>query len=273
LTFPDFSQFTNFKVYEIAITLALVASLETLLSVEATDKLDPYKRNTPTNRELKAQGVGNIVSGLLGGLPVTQVIVRSSANINSGGRTKLSTITHGVILLFSALLIPKYLNYIPMASLAAVLLLVGYKLARVPLFISMYRLGWEQFIPFMATIIAIIATDLLRGIVIGMFFAIFFILRKNYKHSYHYNKETHHEGEIIRLILSEEVTFLNKGSILQTLHNLPEDSKVIIDGSRSVNIDYDVAEAIYEFKNHAAALKNITVELIDIPENEKVGGH
>ncbi|MCW5906506.1 MAG: SulP family inorganic anion transporter [Chitinophagales bacterium] len=272
-TFPDFSQFTNLKVYEIAVTLAIVASLESLLSVEATDKLDPYKRNTPTNRELKAQGMGNIVSGLLGGLPVTQVIVRSSANINSGGRTKLSTIVHGIILLLSAIIIPKYLNYIPMASLAAILLLVGYKLARVPLLVSMFRLGWEQFIPFAATIIAIIATDLLRGILIGMFFAIFFILRKNYKHSYHYNKETHSEGEAIRLVLSEEVTFLNKGSILQTLHNLPEDSRVIIDGSNSVNIDYDVAEAIYEFKNHSAALKNIQVELVDIPENEKVRGH
>jgi carbonic anhydrase len=272
-TFPDFSQITNFKVYEIAFTLAIVASLETLLSVEATDKLDPYKRNTPTNRELKAQGIGNIVSGMLGGLPITQVIVRSSANINSGGKTKLSTIIHGIILLLSAILIPQYLNYIPMASLAAILLLVGYKLAKFSLFKGMYKLGWEQFIPFTVTIVAIIATDLLRGIAVGLCVAIFFIIRKNYKHSYHYDKQTQVDGEHIRLILSEEVSFLNKGSILQTLHHLPEKSKVIIDGSNSVYIDYDVVEAIYEFKNHTAGLKNIQVELIGIPENEKVGAH
>lgn len=272
-TLPDFSYFSNLKVYEVAFTLAIVASLESLLSVEATDKLDPYKRNTPTNRELKAQGLGNIVSGMLGGLPVTQVIVRSSANINSGGKTKLSAIIHGVILLLSAIIIPKYLNYIPMASLAAILLLVGYKLAQVSLFRGMYRLGWEQFIPFTVTIAAIISTDLLRGIAIGLVVAVFFILRKNYKHSYNYDKVSHRGGDPIRLVLSEEVSFLNKGSILQTLHHLPEGSKVIVDGSNSVYIDYDVAEAIHEFKNHSAALKGISVELVDIPDNEKVGAH
>jgi MFS superfamily sulfate permease-like transporter len=272
-TLPDFSQITNFKVYELAVTLAIVASLESLLSVEATDRLDPYKRNTPTNRELKAQGAGNIVSGLLGGLPVTQVIVRSSANISAGGKTKTSTIVHGAVLLLSAMFIPAYLNYIPMATLAAILLLVGYKLTRLPLIVSMYRLGWEQFVPFMATLIAIVATDLLRGIAIGMCFAIFYILRKNYSNSYHLQKEATPEGEFIKLKLSEEVTFLNKGSILQTLHHLPENSWVIIDGSGSVHIDYDVAEAIHDFKNHTAALKDIQVRLIDIPENEKVGGH
>lgn len=271
--FPDFTQITNFKVYELAFTLAIVASLESLLSVEATDRLDPYKRNTPTNRELKAQGAGNIVSGLLGGLPITQVIVRSSANITAGGRTKTSTIIHGLVLLLSAMFIPAYLNFIPMASLAAILLLVGYKLARVGLFKQMYKLGWEQFIPFIATIIAIVATDLLKGIAVGMFFAVFYILRKNLKNSYHLHKEVNGDKHFIKLHLSEEVTFLNKGSILETLHHLPENSSVIIDGSNSVFIDYDVAEAIYDFKDHAAVLKDIHVQLIDIPENEKVGGH
>ncbi|MBL7776962.1 MAG: SulP family inorganic anion transporter [Chitinophagales bacterium] len=269
-TFPDFSAISNPKVFELALTLAIVASLESLLSVEATDKLDPFKRNTPTNRELKAQGLGNMVSGLLGGLPITQVIVRSSANINSGGRTKISAITHGIILLLSAIIIPQFINLIPMAALACILLLVGYKLARVQLFSAMYRLGWEQFLPFIVTIVAIVGTDLLRGIALGFCVSIFFILRKNYKHSYYINKST---GSEIRLQLSEEVTFLNKGSILQTLHHLPENASVVVDGSRSVHIDYDVAEAIYEFKNHTAALKNIKVELIGIPENEKAGGH
>jgi carbonic anhydrase len=271
--FPDFTQFSNFEVYKVAFTLAIVASLETLLSVEATDKLDPFKRNTPTNRELKAQGVGNIVSGLIGGLPVTQVIVRSSANINSGGRTKLATITHGAILLLSAILIPAFLNYIPLASLAAILLLVGYKLSNISLYRGMYKLGWEQFIPFITTVVAILYTDLLRGIGIGMVVAIYFILRKNYKHSYYYKKETHKDGEVIRLILSEEVTFLNKGNIQLTLEKLPHNSKVIIDGSKSVNIDYDVVEIIHDFKNHRADSNNIEVELIAIPKVEKVGGH
>ncbi len=270
---PDFSAITNVQVYKVAATLAIVASLETLLSVEATDKLDPFKRSTPTNRELKAQGIGNMVSGLIGGLPVTQVIVRSSANINAGGKTKLAAITHGAILLLSAIFIPAYLNFIPLASLAAILLLVGYKLSNVSLYKGMYKLGWEQFVPFVTTVVAILYTDLLKGIGVGMVVAVYFILRKNYKHSYYYKKEQHPEGEVVKLILSEEVTFLNKGSILLTLNNLPEGSKVVIDGSRTVSIDYDVAEIIHEFKNHTAEEKGIHVELIDIPEMEKVGGH
>ena len=270
---PDFSAINRPEVYTVAFTLAIVASLESLLSVEATDKLDPYKRNTPTNQELKAQGMGNIVSGLIGGLPITQVIVRSSANIDSGGRTKMATIIHGLILLLSAIFIPMYLNLIPLASLAAILLLVGYKLAKFSLFKGMYKLGWEQFIPFVVTVIAILSTDLLKGIAIGMVVAIYFILRKNYKHSYHYKKEEHSDGKVITLILSEEVTFLNKGSIGLTLDHLPANSKVIIDGSKSMNIDYDVLEIIQDFILHSAPLKNITVETKGIDSVTSVGGH
>ena len=270
---PDFSAFTKIEVYTVAFTLAIVASLETLLSVEATDKLDPYKRNTPTSRELKAQGVGNMLSGLIGGLPITQVIVRSSANIESGGRSKMATMVHGSILLISAMLIPRYLNFIPLASLAAILLMVGYKLSKFSLYQGMYKLGKEQFIPFFVTVIAILGTDLLKGIAIGMVVAIYFILRKNYKHSYHYKKEEHRDGEVITLVLSEEVTFLNKGSIGLTLDHLPENSKVIIDGSKSLNIDYDVLEIIQEFKEHAAPMKNITVETKGIRSVSSVGGH
>ena len=173
-TFPDFKALTNFEVWKIAIVIAIVASLETLLCVEATDKLDPDKRITPTNRELKAQGLGNIVSGLIGGLPLTQVIVRSSANINFGGKTKMSAVLHGVFLLISAIFIAGLLNLIPLASLAAILLMVGYKLAKPSLFKQMYKLGWEQFIPFLATIVAIIATDLLKGITVGILVGIFY---------------------------------------------------------------------------------------------------
>jgi MFS superfamily sulfate permease-like transporter len=272
-TLPDFTAITNPDVYIVAFTLAIVASLETLLCVEATDKLDPFKRKTPTNRELKAQGIGNIISGLIGGLPVTQVIVRSSANINSGGKTKLSTIIHGGILLLAALFIPRFLNLIPLASLAAILLLVGYKLSKVSLYKEMYKLGWEQFVPFVVTVLAILFTDLLKGIGIGMVVAIYFILRKNYKHPYYFHREKHHEGEIINLRLSEEVTFLNKGSIQLTLDHIPNNSKVIIDGTKSVNIDYDVLEIIQNFKRHTAPYKNIVVETKGIEEVDSKGGH
>jgi MFS superfamily sulfate permease-like transporter len=272
-TFPDFSFITNPAVYTVAFTLAIVASLESLLSVEATDKLDPFKRITPTNRELKAQGMGNIVSGLIGGLPVTQVIIRSSANIASGGKTKMSTIIHGFILLLTVIAIPTYLNLIPLASLAAILLLVGYKLSKLSLYQQMYKLGWDQFIPFIVTIVAILLTDLLRGIAIGMVFAIYFILRKNYQHSYFYEKSEHHEGEVITIKLSQEVSFLNKGSIGNTLQKLPENSTVVIDGTNSLNIDYDVLEIIQDFKNHTAPSKNITVKTLGIKGVETVGGH
>ncbi len=270
---PDFSALSNPEVYVVAFTIAIVASLETLLCVEATDKLDPYKRNTPANQELKAQGIGNIVSGLIGGLPITQVIVRSSANINAGGKTKLSTITHGLILLLSAILIPRYLNLIPLASLAAILLVVGYKLSKISLYKEMYRLGWDQFIPFIVTIIAILATDLLKGIAIGMAFAIFYILRKNYRHAYHYKKEKKDNQEVITLRLSEEVTFLNKASIQLSLDDMPRDSKVVIDGSNSIAIDHDVLEIIHDFKKMAAPQRNIDVETIAVPEVNSSAHH
>jgi carbonic anhydrase len=268
--FPKFTDVTNPDIYIVAFTIAIVASLETLLCVEATDKLDPQKRNTPTNRELQAQGIGNIVSGLIGGLPITQVIVRSSTNINAGAQTKLSAIMHGVILLISAITIPTFLNRIPLATLAAILLMVGYKLSNISLYKSMYSFGWGQFIPFMATVVGILFTDLLKGIGIGMVFAIFYILRTNYRHAYHYKKETGSNGEIIRMRLSEEVTFLNKASIQMGLENVPPNSKVIIDGSSSVKIDHDVLEIIEEFKQQRAPNKNIQVETIGIRSLESV---
>lgn len=261
---PDFTAITNPQVYVVAITLALVASLETLLCVEATDKLDPLKRSTPTNRELKAQGIGNMVAGLIGGLPITQVIVRSSANINAGARSKISTMSHGAILLLAAYFIPRFLNLIPLASLAAILLMVGYKLSRFSLYRTMFKLGYEQFIPFISTVVGILLTDLLKGIAIGMGVAIFFILRKNYKHSYHYKKETTHQQETITIRLSEEVTFLNKASIQAKLDEVPGDARVIIDGSHSVHIDHDVLEIIHDFMAHTAPQKNIKVETVGI---------
>ena len=268
-TFPDFSHLSNPQVYVTAGILALIASLETLLCVEATDKLDPYKRITPTNRELKAQGWGNLISGMIGGLPVTQVIVRSSTNITFGGRTKMSTILHGCFLLASALLIPQVLNMIPLATLAAVLLIVGYKLAKPSLFKAMYKLGWNQFVPFMATVIGIVFTDLLTGIAIGMAVAIYYILRGHYGNPYVCELDKKSGKLKCKIILAEEVSFLNKGNILQTLKRLPPDTHLVIDGSNSRVIDHDVIEVIRDFTINARS-KNVQVEVVGIPLNQQV---
>ena len=232
---PDFSFLSQTNIYVIALTMAVVASLETLLSVEATDKLDPKKRVTPTNRELMAQGAGNIVSGFIGGLPITQVIVRSSANIQSGGKTKLSGIMHGFLLLISVILVPNVLNYIPLGVLASILFVVGFKLAKPSLFKQMYKLGAKQFIPFLITIIGIVFTDLLTGIGLGVAVAIFYLVRGSYKNSHFMHiKETDDEVHRVEMTLAEEVTFLNKGAILKELDNLPDFTEITIDIRDSV---------------------------------------
>jgi SulP family sulfate permease len=267
-TFPDFTQLSNPAIYKIAIVLAIVASLETLLCVEATDKLDPDKRITPTNRELKAQGLGNIISGLIGGLPLTQVIVRSSANISFGGKTKMSAILHGVFLLISAITVSSLLNMIPLSSLAAVLIMVGYKLAKPKLFRQMYKLGWEQFVPFMATIIAILLTDLLMGITIGMMFGIFYTLRHSFLNSHHLkiSLDKTDGTQVFHMELAEEVSFFNKASVLQALDEIPENSKVIIDCTKSKSIAHDVIEIIVDYRTNAKN-KNIQVETINFIES------
>ena len=264
-TFPNFSAFANPDVYKVGFVIAIIGSLETLLSVEATDKMDPRKNITLPNRELKAQGLGNIISGLLGGLPITQVIVRSSANIAFGAKTKLSTILHGFLLLVSAVTIASTLNMIPLASLAAVLLMVGYKLAKPSLVKEMYQLGWEQFGPFAVTIIAIVATDLLKGISAGIVVSLFFTLRNAFLNSYTMKDITTNENghELHHLHLAEEVTFFNKPSILKALNAIPERSHVIIDGRNIKAIDYDVVELIKDYKINAKT-KGISVETINL---------
>ncbi len=266
-TRPDFSALGNLDVYKVGFVLAIVASLETLLSVEATDKLDPKKWVTPTNRELKAQGLGNMISGFIGGLPITQVIVRSSANITFGAQTKLSTIVHGILLLISAITIASLLNMIPLASLAAVLLMVGYKLAKPALFVQMYKLGWEQFVPFTATVVAIIATDLLKGITVGLLIGTFYTLRHSYRNSHHMKDAvTTQDGrEVHHLVLAEEVSFFNKASVLRELEAIPPNSKVIIDCTRTVSLAYDVQELIQEYRTNAPS-KGIHVETINFIE-------
>lgn len=266
-TTPDFTQLGNPKVYLIGATMAIVASLETLLCVEATDKLDPEKRITPTNRELLAQGTGNIVSGFIGGLPITQVIVRSSANIQSGGKTKASAFIHGVLLLVSVISIPFVLNLIPLASLAAILFVVGFKLAKPALFKQLYKMGHAQFVPFIITVIGIVFTDLLVGIGIGFAVAIFYILYNNYKIPYHFDPETYKAGDPVVIELSEEVSFLNKGSILQTLNHLPNNTKVTIDGRKTRSIHPDVVEIIEDFQQNGM---NRGIELTCLGMDDKV---
>lgn len=260
--FPNFSVIGNTEIWITAFTIALVASLETLLCVEATDKLDPYKRTTPANRELFAQGVGNSISGLLGGLPVTQVIVRSSANIQSGGRTKLSAIIHGLLLFISVMLIPKLLNMIPLSVLAAVLFIVGFKLAKPSLFKTMYQLGWKQFIPFIVTVVGLVFTDLLIGIALGLAVGIVVILIKSYQNSHFLHIEDKGNGEnMIKMTLAEEVTFINKGAILKELDRLPENSYLELDVRKTRYLDNDIIEILEDFSGKAKS-KNITIKLI-----------
>lgn len=264
MNFPNFAAITNPDVLITAFTIGLVASLETLLCVEATDKLDPYKNVTPTNRELFAQGTGNIVSGLIGGLPVTQVIVRSSANINSGGRTKLSAIIHGFLLLIFVLLIPNLLNNIPLAVLAAILLIVGYKLAKPELFIKMYKLGWKQFVPFIVTVVGIVGTDLLKGIGMGLAVGLFVVIYKSFQNSHFLHIEDKSEGsQKFKMTLAEEVTFLNKGAILKELDALPEDSSLELDVRKTRFLDNDIIEILEDFSLKA---RNRAIDITLISE-------
>ena len=267
---PDFSAITNLNVWVTAVTIAAVASIETLLCIEAGDKMDPHKRYTSANKELKAQGIGNILTGLLGGLPLTSVIVRTTANITSGAKTKLSAVIHGVLLLIAVILIPSSLNKIPMAALAAILLMIGYKLASPQVFKRMYSIGKFQFIPFIVTVIGVVGTDLLKGVGMGLIMSILFILTGNLKIAYFFRKEKHNDGEVIKINLAQEVSFLNKAAIKQTLAHLPENSRVIISAHDTVYIDYDVLELIRDFSEHGCKNKNIFVELHDFKKAYKV---
>ena len=255
-TTPDWSKLLNADVWKVGVTLALVASLESLLSIEAVDDLDPYQRVTPTNRELKAQGLGNIVSGLIGGLPVTSVIVRSSANVNAGAKTKMSTIYHGILLLLCVAFIPVFLGMIPNAALAAILIFTGYKLAKPSLFKAFYKKGWDQFLPFIITIVAILLTDLLKGVIIGIGVGLFFVLRSNFKTAVFVVNDNNRY--LFRL--RKDVSFMNKAIIKQKLEKVPADAFVMIDTVRADFIDKDVIETIEDFMLHAP-LKNIRVEL------------
>ena len=266
LTFPNFANITNFQVWKVAFTIAIVASIETLLNLEAVENLDPHKRQASPNKELVAQGIGNICSGLVGGIPITSVIVRSSVNINSGAETKFSSIFHGVFLLISILLLSPFLNLIPLASLACILILTGYKLAKISLFKDMFSKGLNQFIPFVATILAIVFTDLLLGVIIGLAISVFYILKSNYKNVYSFQKKEHHSGDTVIIKLSEEVTFLNKAGVKEVLNEIPANTKVVLDASHSKFIDYDVREIIDDFLTTVSKENNIDVTFLDMIE-------
>jgi MFS superfamily sulfate permease-like transporter len=258
---PNFSGITNPKVWVIGLTIAIVASIETLLCIEAADRMDAHKRYTDTNVELKAQGIGNLVSSLLGGLPMTSVVVRTSANNNAGAKSKMSAIIHGVLLLLSVLTIPAILNKIPLATLAAILLLVGYKLAKPATFMHFWKNGKYQFIPFIATLLAVVFLDLLKGVALGLIISVISILRGNMKRAYHFRKEEYHDGDVIHIDLAQEVSFLNKAAIKQTLNEIPENSRVIINAQDTVYIAHDVLDLIKEFKKIRAKEENIKVKL------------
>ncbi len=259
-------------MYVVAITIAIIASLETLLSLEATDKLDPLKRLTPTNRELKAQGIGNIISGFLGGLPMTAVIVRSSANINAGGKTSLSCFVHGVFLLISVLFFARYLNAIPLACLAAILLHTGYKLAKPSMFKDYYLKGMSQLLPFVITIAAILATDLLKGMAIGMAIGLFFVIKANYHAAITLTKTLTKTGNHYLITLNKDVSFLNKALLRKFILLVEENSKVTIDAQKAQFIDHDILETIDDFLASAPD-GNIRVETIDLYGKEKMKEH
>ncbi len=254
--FPDFSALRNTQVYIVAITLALVASLESLLSIEATDKLDPGRKITPLNHELKAQGIGNITSGLLGGLPVTAVIVRSSANVNAGAKTKLSAILHGVLLALAIATIPSILNLIPLSCLAAILITIGWKLANPKQLKALYKTGIDQLLPFVVTVIAILLTDLLTGVVIGILVGIIFVLKTNF----HKAITVVNDENNYLLKLNKDVSFLNKAILRRCIERIPANSYVIVDGGNSQFIDNDIIETLEDFLADAPS-RNIQVEI------------
>jgi carbonic anhydrase len=261
---PDFKSIGNYHVWTAALTVAIVASIETLLNLEAVENIDPRKRKASPNRELIAQGVGNMLSGLVGGIPVTSVVVRGSVNIHAGARTRTSTILHGAFLLISVLFLSRLLNFIPLASLAAILIVTGYKLTKASLFRQMYAKGLNQFIPFMATLVAIVFTDLLLGVLIGLAISVFYLLKSNYKNPFVLKKQTLHIDETIRMELPNQVSFLNKASIKDTLWNVPNNSRVVIDATFSDFIDNDILEVIADFRDVVSTERNIGLNIIGL---------
>ncbi len=276
LIFPDWSKLFTHQfghIMFVAVELAIVASLETLLNIEAIDKLDPRKRHSPPDRELVAQGIGNVVAGLIGGLPVTSVVVRSSMNVNSGGVSKKSSVLHGVILIASVAFVPWLLNQIPLAALAAILLFTGYKLASLKVFKEFYSQGWTQFLPFLATVVAIMFSDLLIGIAIGMAVGFFFILRSSSQSPGRLEEEKHPVADVLRLKFAQQVTFLNRAPLLTTLKNIPNGSQIILDASETDYLDQDIAQVLRTFREEEAPVRNIQVNIVGMRDKYYLRDH
>ncbi|NUF53619.1 bifunctional SulP family inorganic anion transporter/carbonic anhydrase, partial [Acinetobacter seifertii] len=267
LVFPDFSYLAEPLIYTGAITLAIVASLETLLNLEAADKLDPQKRSSPPNRELWAQGAGNIVSGLIGGMPVTSVIVRSSVNANTGARSKYSTIIHGILLLLAVLFFVQLMNMIPLSALAAILIVTGFKLTHPKLFKQLYQKGWKQFLPFIITLVAILLTDLLTGILVGLFTSSAFILYGNFNKGVRVYKEKHLHGIVTRIELPSQVTFLNRSALISALEHVHKDQQLIIDATQCDSIDPDIYQVIQDYQNETAVKRQVDLKLIGFKQH------
>ena len=252
VSFPDFSKlFTRTEIWKDGIIIGMLATLETLLCIEAIDKLDRHNRITPVNRELIAQGIGNMTCGFLGAIPMTAVVVRGAANVDAGARTKLSAFTHGLFLLLAVLLVPFLLNLIPYASLAAILLMTGFNLTKPKLYRNMWSLGWKQFIPFIITILVILSTDLLIGVSIGLLISTYFIIQNNFKAEYKVTRTLVDQTEVYYIKLNTNVTFLNKVNLRKALDKIPEYSELTIDGSECNFVDYDILEIISEYENKA----------------------
>ena len=256
LSWPDFSAMLRQDVWMTALTLAVVASLETLLSLEAADKLDPFKRVSSPNRELFAQGLGNLASGMVGGLPITSVVVRTSANIYAGGRTRASAMVHGGLLLLAVLLVPGWLNRVPLSCLAAILILIGYKLAKVKLFRTMYGAGLNQFLPFLATVLGVVLIDLLKGVLLGLAVGLFFVLRANH----HRATTVVNDGAYYLLRFNKDMSFLNKADLKLQLAAIPDGSRLLIDGHHATFVDTDIDDVIADFLENARH-RHIAVEL------------
>lgn len=273
LRYPDFAQLSNPTVLTAAVTIALVASLETLLNLEAVDKIDSDQRQAPPNRELIAQGVGNLTAGLVGGLPMTSVIIRSSVNINAGARTKLSAILHGVLLLLCVLWLPSVLNEIPLAALAAILIMTGLKLASPDLFRQMWREGRRQFLPFVMTIVAIMLTDLLIGVLLGLGISILFILHSNLRRPLRRIMEKHSSGDVLRIELANQVSFLNRASIEKMLYEVPRGGHVLLDARNTDYIDPDIGDLISDFRDTTSKAHGVQVSLIGFKDHYQFDDH
>jgi carbonic anhydrase/SulP family sulfate permease len=265
-SFPDFSVLAKPALYGSAVTLAVIASLETLLTIEAVDKIDPQQRKSPANRELLAQGAGNMVSGFLGGLPMTSVIVRSGANLNAGAQTKISAIFHGVLLLGCVALLPRWLNQIPLCALAAILIVTGYKLASPKIIGQMWKEGKYQFLPFAITVIAIVFTNLLTGILIGLGVSLLFILYSNFRRPIHQVLEKHISGNVMRIELPPQVSFLNRAAIQKSLYAIPTGGSILIDARNADYIDPDILDLLADFKNVTAKAHGVEFQTVGLKE-------